>query len=94
MPDIFKAKKIIPQSEPDITSGRPVITPPIESTEIIDGKNVTITIPTTIDFQIKDVKPIEITDTEYKNLQTKFINVAKRAPNLTGVTKSISISKI
>ena len=94
MPEIFTAKKEIPQSEIDITSGRPVITPPRESTEIVDGKETTITIPATIDFQIKDVKPIPLIDNEWEEEQAFLIKVAKRAPNLTGVTKSISISKI
>ena len=86
MPNIFTAKKEIPQSDVDITSGRPVITPPREITEMIDDKEKIVILPSTIDFQISGVKPIELTDKEYKDLQTIFINIAKRAPNLKDVT--------
>ena len=85
MPNIFTAKKEIPQSDVDITSGRPVITPPREITEMIDDKEKIVILPSTIDFQISGVKPIELTDKEYKDLQTIFINIAKRAPNLKDV---------
>ena len=86
MPNIFTAKKEIPQSDVDITSGRPVITPPRERTEIVDGKEEIITLPATVNYQIQGVKPVELTDKEYKDLQTIFINIAKRAPNLKDVT--------
>ena len=79
---IFKAKKQIPQSEIDITSGRPVITPPSEHTEMVDGKEVTTTLPATVDYQIKDVKPIKYTDTEWTQQKALFIKIAKRAKNL------------
>ena len=86
MSNIFTAKKEIPQSDVDITSGRPVITPPREITEMIDDKEKIVILPSTIDFQISGVKPVELTDKEYKDLQTIFINIAKRAPNLKDVT--------
>lgn len=85
MPEIFKAKKTVPQSEMDITSGRPVITPPREHTEMVDGKEETIILPATVDFQIRDVKPIKITDTEWEQLKTLFIKIAKRTDNLKDI---------
>jgi len=87
MSNIFTAKKEIPQSTIDITSGRPIITPP---KELIDDKEEIITLPATVDFQIPEVKPVDLTDKEYKDLQTIFINAAKRAPNLKEVIKPVN----
>ena len=80
---IFKAKKTIPQSEIDVESGRPVITPP-KTQEQSEGEPLII--PATVNFQIPDVAPIELTDKEYIDIQTILIKVAKRAPNLKNIT--------
>jgi len=80
---IFKAKKQIPQSEIDVESGRPVITPP-RTQEQPEGEPLII--PATVNYQIEGVAPINLTDKEYKNLQTIFIQAAKRIPNLKNIT--------
>ena len=76
---IFKAKKVIPENEIFIESGRPVITPPKEKT---DSEGNITTIPATINFQIKDVQPVELTEAEWKKLKNDLIKIAERAPNL------------
>lgn len=85
MPEIFKAKKTIIQQDIDVISGRPVITPPREHTETVDGKEVTITIPATVDYQIRDVKPEKYTDTEWTQQKALFVKIAKRINNLKNI---------
>jgi len=79
---IFKAKKQIPQSEIDVKSGRPVITPP-RTQEQPEGEPLII--PATVNFQIEGVAPIELTDKEWKEL-VKFLEpIIARIPNISDI---------
>jgi len=79
---IFKAKKQIPQSEIDVESGRPVITPP-KTQEQSEGEPLII--PATVNFQIPNVAPIALTTKEWKEL-VKFLEpIIARIPNISDI---------
>ena len=77
---LFTAKKNIPASEIGIKGHLPKIHPP--------GIG-----PAKADFHIPDVKPVSLTDAEYKNLITIFIKIAKRSPDMKNLVESIKIKK-
>ena len=81
--NFFNAKKTIPQQDIDVKSMKVSITPPTTEEqpegEPIEKQGL-------IDFNIKDVEPIKLTDKEWKSLKTTLINIAKRAPNLKNIT--------
>ena len=81
--NFFKAKKTIPQQDIDVKSMKVSITPSMTEEqpegEPIEKQGL-------IDFNIKDVEPIKLTDKEWKSLKTTLINIAKRAPNLKNIT--------
>jgi len=80
---IFTAQKEIPQSDVGVTCGRPVIMPPTTS---IDEAEKVVTIPATIDLQIKGVEPITLLDKEWIDIKKIIIAAAKRGANLKEVT--------
>ena len=81
--NFFKAKKTIPQQDIDVKSMMISITPPITE-EQPEGEPIEK--QALVDFNIKDVEPIKLTDKEWKSLKTTLINIAKRAPNLKNIT--------
>lgn len=75
----FKAKKVTPQGEVDVTNQRAVITP--DSKNGLDKRQ-----PATVNFNINGVSPIALTDYEMDAFWKWAIPIARRAPNLQDVT--------
>ena len=85
---MFTAKKTIPQDEVSITSGRPLLTPPkSETINNPDGESEIVKHQATVNFDIKGIKPVEITDGEYNALYIILENIAKRIPELKDIVK-------
>ena len=77
--NFFKAKKTIPQQDIDVKGTMVSITPSMTE-EQPEGEPIEK--QALVNFNIKDVEPIKLTDNEWESLKTKLINIAKKAPNL------------
>ena len=83
MSKFFKAKLQKPAESIDIVGNRIVITPPREI-DVPEGKEPEIK-PAQINFQVRGMKPVELTDAEWENEKMFLMTVLKRSNEITEI---------